>query len=523
MTETAGMEAAVARHFTILVYPFRHATGGKGRPERLARLRGRWRPWWQRLDAGALPAAIDDTYFFLPYIRELLFPEAAHKPPGTPSAEEATRLANLTLDDLAREVDPDAVLRMTCAAECREQLRRASLEFERRDEAGKVVERFRAPFEVCWGDVALFPHGIGYLLLKVELREEAPAVGRLNTFRSLLRAVHAPTLGWQMASWRLPRPEGELICTARDLVDFLLQGLTAVPDRGLGTLDKWLLDLAAYPSAPRDSATPFGHVFGQSFHLFTYACLAGSAPAVEGRPADGRLFASASEQALYELATCTDTARRSYAPHRRFVEGLWERNLAAFWENWQALVLHDNVVFLGLGADGFTVGALPHNVESDYFPLYLYALFQKTWLSVKFGELVRPQVQLGRNLKAARQLWDDFLLFQNHYWFAEVTRKPLATELYRRFRQGLGVEPLYRELAEQARDLQQYHEGKSQRRRHRLQVSAYFVYVPLAAMAALFGMRLIRENLWLTALVMVAAMYALVAGLWYLWNRFDRE
>ncbi|HJT75612.1 MAG TPA: hypothetical protein VJ739_00255, partial [Gemmataceae bacterium] len=403
------------------------------------------------------------------------------------------------------------------------QLRQARLEFERRDEAGKVVDSFAAAFEVGWVDVALFPHGIGFLLLKVELREEAPTVGRLNAFRAHLRLVHAPAQGWQLASWRLGS-ESELTCTARDLVDFLLQGLTEAPDRGQDRLDKWLLDLAAYPSAPRASGTDFGHVFGQVFHLFTYACLADPAPAVEGRPADdGRLFASVSEQALYELATCTDTSRPSFVPHRRFLEGLWRRNLVAFWDNWQALVLRDNVVFLGLGADGFTAGVLPHNVESDYFPLYLYALFQKTWLSVQFGALIRPRVHLGRNLKAARRLWDDFLLFQNHYWFAEVTRKPLATALYRRFRRCLGVEPLYRELAEQARDLQQYHEGKSQRRRHRLQVSAYFVYVPLAAMAALFGFRLIQGNFWLSAVGVAGTMYALVVGLWLLWNTLDRE
>jgi hypothetical protein len=75
MTHEHAVIPQVKRQFTMLIYPFRHALGGKQRSSRLRRLVERWRPWLSRLDRDNLKHALDDTYFFLPYIRKLLFPE----------------------------------------------------------------------------------------------------------------------------------------------------------------------------------------------------------------------------------------------------------------------------------------------------------------------------------------------------------------------------------------------------------------------------------------------------------------
>src|SRR5688572_22208410 len=107
------------------------------------------------------------------------------------------------------------------------------------------------------------------------------------------------------------------------------------------------------------------------------------------------------------------------------------------------MALHDNVLFLGTVTTRFTQGAFAHNVEYDYFHLYLLTLYQKMRLSWLSGELMRRGADLHTQLSEARALWDAFVMFRNHYWFAEVTLKPQGTELYRRVQRGLDVLSVY--------------------------------------------------------------------------------
>jgi len=240
-------------------------------------------------------------------------------------------------------------------------------------------------------------------------------------------------------------------------------------------------------------------------------------------PAAAGPLAGPGRRVLYELATCTDTGRPDSVPHPRFVREVWDRYLVAMWDNWEGLVLHDHVVFLGRWESKFTTGALPSNVEQDYFPLYLFALFQKLWLSGMFGELIRPRLRKRANVGAARRLWDAFLLFQNRYWFVELTRRPLPVQLYRLYQQGLGVTPLYEELAEQVRDLERYHEQKAARQISRLLVSVQLVALPVTALAHLFGFALIERGLWLLGLGVLGVLYTILFGLWWLWNSTSRD
>lgn len=78
-------------HFFLLIYSFHHTVGGNDRSQRLAQLNDRWQPWWRRLEDGALQRALDDTYFFLPSIREMLFPEIAHLPVAMPLSKSSQR------------------------------------------------------------------------------------------------------------------------------------------------------------------------------------------------------------------------------------------------------------------------------------------------------------------------------------------------------------------------------------------------------------------------------------------------
>jgi hypothetical protein len=469
----------VRPYFTILVYPFCHAASNHERKSRLQKLSKRWQPWWRRLDRDGLKQALDDTYFFLPYIREMLFPEAAKLPAGD-SAQQVTRadqLARLSPEQLAEILSPDGVIRLTYEPELLEAFDHLQLEVQRRDAQGKVLEEFSAPFHICWVDVALFPQYVGFLMMKVELDEENPTENRINDFLYYVHLVHPPVLDWHMAHWRRTTIETPLTFRGRDLVDFLLQGLTAGPDELDHTIDALVSRLRHSGIDWRYSATEAGQVYGQVFHLYSYACLAEASSITDHAPSPDMAnqppspptestlapFASPVQRILYKLATCTQTAHPDYQPHAAGLKQLMEKGHIALWANWEGMALHDNVVFLGTTPTPFTRSAFPHNVEYYYFNLYLLSLYQKMRLSLMSGELMRRGADLHRNLGEARSLWDAFVMFRNHYWFAEVTLKPQGTELYRRFQVGLDVISLYEAVSDEVHALQEYYERQAER------------------------------------------------------------
>jgi hypothetical protein len=482
----------IKNHYTILVYPFFHALSGKERGRYAQEMQARWRLWWSRLGSEtkgtesdeqkaqakreAQARALDDTYFFLPYVRQLLFPETALLPADDP-AQQVSRLEELNhlpLEKFTEQINPYSMLRMTYDQEQLKKLHPLKLEYERRNNQGKLVEQFYAPVRICWVDVALLPQNVGFLFLKVQLDEETLAVSRLNDFLYYLRQVHKSTVDWQLPNWRHTGEKQEYEFTSRDLVDFLLQGLPEGhrDSRTIThTLPEWL---AQADALPRYSLTERGQVYGQTFRLYTYACLDDSpetgasststsvvqTPAANGD--ESSQFKSLMEQTLYELATCTQTTDQDFMPHPNGVQQIMEKGHIALWKTWEGMALHDNVVFLGARPTPFTCTVLAHNVESDYFHLYLLTLYQKLRLSILSGELLRRSDDLYQNLHEARGLWDLFMMFRNHYWFTEVTFKPQGTELYRRFQQGLNVLPLYDSVSNGVRELQEYYELKAE-------------------------------------------------------------
>lgn len=107
-------------HFTILIYPFLHEVKLGQRQQRLESLASCWKPWWSRLSNDtAYARVLDDTYFFLPYIREIIFPETTELKnirPGKDYANHVAELKGWLTNDLAvfyQDFSSDAVLRIT--------------------------------------------------------------------------------------------------------------------------------------------------------------------------------------------------------------------------------------------------------------------------------------------------------------------------------------------------------------------------------------------------------------------------
>jgi len=511
----------VSRHFIIAVYPFQHALTGRERARRLAALRGRWHPWWYRLDDDALACALDDTYFFLPYIRALLFPETELLPATDTrqQLEPARATANMECDDLARRLPSHAVVRLTLDPILLQGWHPLRLHFE------WGSDRFDAEARIQWVDLLLFPQQVGFLAVKVCLQEANPPAERLNDFLYHLRCVHAPKVDWTLAWWEAPGAASDTTVrfSNRDLVDYLLQGLVE-PEPVL--LQQNLSAFLAAPPRSRYTQTGQGQVYGQVFHLYTYACLATPRAETAGT-ADpeplSHLFVTPADRVLYELATCTLVTDPTSAPDPDYLRQLQGRHRLAFWANWRGMALHDNVVFLGTQEDRFTLRDLPHNVESDYFHLYLFVLFQKVRLSLLFGELVRRETNLARNLDEARRLWDAFMQFQNQYWFTEVTRKPQGMELYRRYQEGVGVLPLYEEIKDEVRELRDHYERKFERGIHTLLNFLTFVGLPAGLLVEFFSNALMREASWKQFGLTAVAMYAVLGVLWGVWTAVTRR
>src|SRR4051812_26876189 len=70
-------DPVLLNHFTIAIYPFLHTLSGPNRIESLENVETRWDPWWARLTDEETDAALEDSTFFLPYVRGMLFPETA--------------------------------------------------------------------------------------------------------------------------------------------------------------------------------------------------------------------------------------------------------------------------------------------------------------------------------------------------------------------------------------------------------------------------------------------------------------
>jgi hypothetical protein len=165
---------------------------------------------------------------------------------------------------------------------------------------------------------------------------------------------------------------------------------------------------------------------------------------------------------------------------------------------------------------------MPANVEGQYLNLYLLSLFQKTRLSVMFGETVRRESNLHRNRREAQRLWRDFLMFQNRYWFNEVTPRPQGAIIYQRFQRGLEILPLFEEMSEEVTQLHEYYEGHFERGVGAFLFILTFIGMPLGMILQLFGSTLVDEWGWkhhigsISLTTLGAAVMALLVWWWYM-------
>jgi hypothetical protein len=494
-------------HFTILIYPFVYDRELIGNEERLDLLNARWESWWQRFDAADIGEVLDDTYFFLPYIRDVLFPETNLLQKGFPGEgyQNWVRKINLLkvkgINNLVKELPQHPILRLTLRATQILELR------------ALAVTDISARME--WIDMLLFPEGTGFLVAKVLLDEQQPTLGKLISFNSVLQVVHPPYLAFKLPDVYFK--DSQVKVAVGELVDFLLQGITEPPQKGgIPSLAKYTAELKK-GTQPRYTKSEHGQVYGERFHVLSYAC-----PILpEQKATDHGPFGSLADRLLYEYATGTplgySISQPQWMPSEEQVARLNSDNRIYIWECWRGVSLRDTTVFLGTEDIEFNQKHLPHNIEFDYLPLYLYSLHQKIQLYIFSNNLMRKGANFAENLRDMRNLMEQFIHFGNRYWFNEITQKPVGSILYTKFQQGLGTKDLYDIVSSEVKEIQNYYEERQAKRVNTLLNVLAFIFVPLSAIISFFGMNFVVGS-WRIFLLTCGAIGMLSLGTYAVWG-----
>ncbi|MBL8793214.1 MAG: hypothetical protein JNM56_04860 [Planctomycetia bacterium] len=448
-------------HFSVVIYPFVHPITGSARSARLAALGERWVPWWTRLSDDGLTDALRATGFFLPYVRGLLYPEVAVLQGEAPGpqyrrwAECLRHWTNSGLEQFCGHLPSAAILRLTLREPYFQSLAEFSVQWEQRA-PGAPARQVAGCLD--WIDALLFPSGVGFLLLKFGLRAAQPRLAQFIELNQAMQVVHAPS-----TSRRTPRltfDAGGPPSSLRELLNHLTQGL--VGGHGAEPWDGQFHPLGIVPARTPYTDSEAGVAYGERCHLLSYACADLADRSRSALPAG--VFASGEERMLFEYAAGIGLNQTvedpMWVPSPEQAERIRRENRLAMWRCWQALALKESCVFLGTEALPFTTRSLPHTIEHDYLPLYLYTLHQKFQLMIFANDLMREVAQVDSHLQGARSLLHRFVAFRNRFWFSEVTRKPQGGELYRLMQQSMDVPGLYQMALASVKDAKEYYEER---------------------------------------------------------------
>lgn len=481
-----------AQNDLYLIYPFVHnldspSSWWKRRAfsRRLKNLEQRWVPWWNRFSPPSpetldgmrenaieeLPLAtpLDNTYFFLPYVRHLLFPETLRPElldKDLPTQVRAlARMIVKPLDQYNRLIGTKGVLRMTLRPES-PLLSRSAISIVWGSPTVTI------PISIEWCDCFLFPQKIGFLVLKVRTKERFVDSEILTDLMSQLRYVHKKRLSEKLAFWRIESEEGTVEVESRTIVDYLVQGLTTSD----GEIATSLRAFVEHPPAQYYSLTSNGQVYGEQFRQLVFAELDQLTNPVRNR--EDELFATSADEVVWELATRRKAAGSSL-PHAEFVAS--QPGRIAMFQNWLGMATRDSLAFVSVSRN--SAGALPTNTEYDYLPLYLLVLYQHVRLSLQAGE-----TGTRNKPNRIRPVWTGFLSFRNSTYFAEVTPRRQGNDLYRRLQEGLGVQSLFTTVREGMLDLREHLETLQEEKQADLLNWLTVVVAPLGIGLAVLGM-----------------------------------
>lgn len=477
-SEAGPPRPRVGDHFFLLVYTFSNRIGRDSRERQIELADKRWRHWMCRLlpdsfgsgiaddDLTSFRYALDDTQFFLPHIRAVMFPETELLTEADGGVSLARLLAETSLPDLvagATAVDHgtrervaggfrNGALRLTLRKEFLEDVahlsayspatRTASVPSDESESRG-------VPFDIEWVDVVLLPHGVSLLCLKTRLLQVTNTQD-LARFRLMTRYVLPPQLTMSMPVLRKRGGGAGETFSMQQLIAFLVGDLVD------GKTPAHVYESSVYPQFSDREA----QIYSSRFRLYGFVRLDRGEVVFKGPPSQPP-FLDRGEQIMFELATGQDTSHPDWQPTSAYMDQLRATQLISVWQGWRALA-GDNVVFLAEDGD-YARTALAHNVENDYFNLFLLTIYQKVRLQRMRGELISKGAELVENLAETQRLHGDVVRFRNRYWWPEVTEASVGTHIYNTLQSAMDLQKIHRSISDELASLRTYFESESQR------------------------------------------------------------
>jgi len=509
MPTVETLNRKLEHHFTILIYPFLHKFVNRVEKDELLKILHRWLPWFCRLDEEKIKSALDDSYFFLPFAKRLLFPEFEQTPNTIEGREKLIALTQefrtAPSERIYQWLAKFPTLHLTYRIEECKKIQRMRI-------ISEYGKRYEQQVAVEWIDLFLFPQETGFVAMKIHIADDDPRISQIIDLNSYIRQVLPPKVEWVLPKLSVQGcPE---ISSTQTLMEFLLQDLTP-PYLQEGKQGYY-------------SESLFGQTYGDRFFVYSYSCI--------DLPEDLNYdeipyapFQSVHDMMLYEYGTCTglgsSTAVGSnFLPSAEYVEELMSANKISLWRLWRALALRETVTFIAFKKNPFHLSHFPQNIENDYFNLYIYTLYQKIQLFKFSTELLREDNNPKESMASTRKLLDNFMEFRNKFWFVEVTKRPQGDYIYEKYQEGLKTMDLFEAVDDEISDLNDYYEARLSRNISALLNFLTIYFVPFSAIISFFGMSVIAsDNPWRFSpewfLFVGGGVLALSTLVWLWWSR----
>lgn len=373
-----------------------------------------WCHWFERLAAESsgeqLARVVDHSYFFLPHVRRLLFPEFdGMKDQSGSELQRAVEQQHSNASQVrASFLDADSDGRLqNCTARLTWSPTESILnkELVLQSSANSAVH-----FRIDWIDALLFPQHIGVLLLKITTSDPLDT----GDAASFLRAL------------RKSRNRRRLTVGVPDVLDSETQQKHSWGD---------LVDSAIRPleSHDHDAVQLVRETFGTTFKSLVVTSVEGSTPEASIEETRDDL-----EVTAFSLGTghAPTTAVDMYTSEG--MSALRRDSMLASWENWRVLGYDEGVtVALMTGcddADGRALSDAAHNVheiaEWSYVLAHILCTVQFVRLHLLFRDLASISPSLRDALNAIEAFEGQFVRYRQVLWHTEATSAPAGGAVY---------------------------------------------------------------------------------------------
>ena len=428
-----------------LTLPFLHRFSQQELLEGIDGKLGMWSHWFKRLvepDASTedLDVAMDYSYFFLPHVRQLLYPEFI----GLRSATDVLEVLDLSS---AEDKFDSRTVRAAFKIEAYGPMRGPALRLTLQEPSIVGMHFYLrgqpdVTFTIPWVDCVLFPQHVGVLVIKIDVADSL-SVARAAEF---LRAIRKTRFRRRLT---VPVPEvesheGEQKKSWNALIDGMLEALrstrvianTAVEET-IGTTFKTLV-IAGVEDCRCDAST----TDNLERCAFTLATGHGSKSRVDTFTAEGlRRLRARSLQSWanwrvigydegISITMCTEQARHDHG---------------------EAHALRDNLL------------SVRSTAEWAYMLLHVLALAQSVRMHLLYQELSGVSTKLDGALRAIDEVLRSYVKFRRVLWTPEPTSTPAGRQVYDLSWHCFELEALGKWLQDDVEILTSYLHGQRER------------------------------------------------------------